>query len=130
MFLLILLLGRRSFSVSLPLCLVIGRTFAGWACFCTLGCSVGTPLAFPCLFASLFPHFCRLYMFRFWLLSRSSYSLSLPFCLLIGRRFANCACFCYFGCLVGTPLCFRCLFAFLLAPRLPVGTVFVILVAW
>ena len=38
--------------VSVHFCLLIGHTFAGCACLCAFGCSVGAPLAFPYLFAS------------------------------------------------------------------------------
>ena len=64
---------------------------------------------------------CWLCMFlHFWLFGRRSFSISLPFCLFIGRTFAGCASFCAFGCLVGAPLVFACLLACLLAARLPV----------
>ena len=130
MFLRFWLLGRHSFRVALPFCLLIGRTFAGCTCFCPIGCSVGAPLAFPAFLLVYWPHVCRLCMFfGCWLFGRCSFGVSLPFCLLIGRTFAGCACFCAFGWSVGAPLAFVCLYACLLVTRLLVGHVFAHLVA-
>ena len=121
-------LGRCSCSVSLPFCLLTGRPFAGYVSFCTFGCSVGTHLAFPCLFIGCTFVGCA-YLCA-WLLGRLSFIVSVPFCLLIGRTFAGCARFCAFGCSVGTPLAFLCHFASFLAALLPVVYVFAHLVAW
>ena len=124
------LLGRHSFSVSLPICLFIGRTFAGCACFCAFGSSVCAPLAFPCLLLIYWPHVCWLCMFLcIWLLRRCSFSVSLPLCLVIGRTFAGRACFCTFGCSVGTPLALPYRFTCLFDAHLLVGPVFALLFA-
>ena len=157
MFLHFWLLGRRSFSIFQPFCLLIGRPIAGCACFFwAFGCSVGAPLWFACVFASLltarlqvvhffgafacsvcaplvfpclllvyWPHFCWLCMFlRIWLHGRCYFNVSLPLCLVIGWTFACWACFCTFGCWVGTPLALPYRFTCLFAAHLLVGPVF------
>ena len=89
--------------------------------FLAFGYSLGSPLAFPCLFPCLFSHVCWLCMFlRIWFLGRRPFSVSLPLCLVIGRTFAGWACFCTFGCSVGTPLAIPCLFARLFSALFPV----------
>ena len=87
MFLRIWLLGWRSFSVSLPFCLLIGRTFADWACFCVLGCSVSAPLAFPHLFTCLLTeHLLVVHVLHFWFLGRHSFMVPHVFAFFLAAH--------------------------------------------
>ena len=154
-------LGRHSFIFFMCFCLLFGFTLASYECFCTFTYSVGAPLAFLSLFLAYWPHVCWLGMFLcIWLLDRSTFGISMPFCLLIGRTFAGffmflriwllgrssfaltlsfyfligctfagCALLFAFGCSVGSPLAFPSLCTCLLAARLLVVHVFMLLFA-
>ena len=51
MFLRFCLLQKHSFSISLHLCLFIGRVSTCYACLRASGCSLSTPLVSPCVCA-------------------------------------------------------------------------------
>ena len=75
MFLRFWMLGRRYFSVSLPFCLLIGRTFVCCACFALLVARLALLYGFRALLLTHWPHVCWLCMFlHFWLLGRHSFS--------------------------------------------------------
>ena len=75
------LLNTHSISISLHLCLFIGRPLAGYVCFGNSGCSISAPLAFPWICA----------------------------CLLAARALAGYAGFCASGCSISSVI--ACLLA-------------------
>ena len=109
------LLGRHTFRVSMPFCLLIGRTFAGLASFCAFGCSVGAPVAFPCLFLCLLA--ARLLVACVFALFVSRYA-RLLFLLAYWLHICWLGMFLRVWLLVGSPFAFPCLFACLLAAPL------------
>ena len=131
------LLYKPSFSVSLCFCMYIGCPLAGCACFHTFGCSIsthsfigpaltgyaplhgcsiGTPLRFPCVFPCLLTVVLLvMHIWCFWLRNNHSFWFSPRSCLFISIPLAACTCYCTFGCCISTHLAFLHVFACLLA---------------